>query len=75
MFSQHVTRDLSAYCHGEVSNEESRQIAEHLIACSRCRAQYEEIKLGVKLKWMMEYCYFVVAILDAAHGAFDKNRP
>ncbi|MEP6819158.1 MAG: FecR domain-containing protein [bacterium] len=49
MFSQHVTRDLSAYCHGEVSNEESRQIAEHLIACSRCRAQYEEIKLGVKL--------------------------
>ena len=49
MFSKHVTRELSAYCHGEVANEESRQIAEHLIGCNRCRAQFEEIKLGVKI--------------------------
>jgi hypothetical protein len=49
MFSKHVTKELSAYCHDEVTNEESRRIAEHLIACQRCRAQYEEIKLGVKL--------------------------
>jgi hypothetical protein len=49
MFSQHVTKDLSAYCHGEVANQRSRQIAEHLIGCNRCRAQFEEIKLGVKL--------------------------
>jgi hypothetical protein len=49
MFSQHVTKKLSAYCHVEVANDESRQIAEHLIACNRCRAQYEEIRLGVKL--------------------------
>jgi len=49
MFSKHVTKELSAYCHGEVTNEQSRQIAEHLIGCSRCRAQFEEIKLGVKL--------------------------
>jgi len=49
MFSKHVTKKLSAYCHSEVAADESRQIAEHLIACSRCRAQFEEIKLGVKL--------------------------
>jgi hypothetical protein len=49
MFSQHVTKELSAYCHGEVASERSRQIAEHLIGCNRCRAQFEEIKLGVKL--------------------------
>jgi len=49
MFSKHVTKDLSAYCHGEVVSERSRQIAEHLIACNRCRVQFEEIKLGVKL--------------------------
>ncbi len=49
MFSNHVTKELSAYCHGEVANEQSRQIAEHLIGCNRCRAQFEEIKLGVKL--------------------------
>ena len=49
MFSEHVTKKLSAYCHGEVAPDESRVIAEHLIACNRCRAQYDEIKLGVKL--------------------------
>jgi hypothetical protein len=49
MFSQHVTKNLSAYCHGEVTPEESRQISEHLLSCNRCRQQFEEIKLGVKL--------------------------
>lgn len=49
MFSKHVTKELSAYCHSEVRSEESRRIAEHLIACNRCRAEFEEIKLGVKL--------------------------
>jgi hypothetical protein len=49
MFSKHVTKELSAYCHGEVANDQSRQIAEHLIGCNRCRRQFEEIKLGVKL--------------------------
>ncbi|HBB87361.1 MAG TPA: hypothetical protein DC047_07075 [Blastocatellia bacterium] len=49
MFSQHVAKDLSAYCNGEISGADSRRIAEHLIACNRCREQFEEIKLGVKL--------------------------
>lgn len=49
MFSQHVTKNLSAYCHGEVTPQESRQIAEHLLACTRCRQDFEEIKIGVKL--------------------------
>jgi hypothetical protein len=49
MFSYHVTRDLSAYCNGELSAEESRRVAEHLISCAPCRTQYEEVNLGVKL--------------------------
>jgi hypothetical protein len=49
MFSKHVTKELSAYCHGEVASEQSRQIAEHLIGCNRCRTRFDEIKLGVKL--------------------------
>jgi ferric-dicitrate binding protein FerR (iron transport regulator) len=49
MFSQHVSRNLSAYCHNELSVEESRRVAEHLIGCQRCRREFEEIKLGVKL--------------------------
>ena len=49
MFSNHVTNDLSAYCHGELSGERSRQVAEHIIACAKCRLKFEEIKLVVKL--------------------------
>ncbi|HUQ34640.1 MAG TPA: FecR domain-containing protein [Pyrinomonadaceae bacterium] len=48
MFSQHVSRNLSAYCHDELSEEESRRVAEHLMGCTRCRREFEEIKLGVK---------------------------
>lgn len=49
MFSNHVTNDLSAYCHGELTDERSKQVAEHIIACAKCRLRFEEIKLGVKL--------------------------
>lgn len=51
MFSKrekHVSEDLSGYCHGELTGEESREVAEHLIACRTCRAEFEEIKRGVK---------------------------
>lgn len=49
MFSKHATRDISAYCHGELSTEESKQFAEHIIACAKCRTKFEEVKLGIKL--------------------------
>src|SRR4029078_347844 len=49
MFSKHVNKDISAYCNGELSHEESKQFAEHIIACAKCRAKFEEVKLGVKL--------------------------
>ena len=49
MFSNHVTNELSAYWNGELSVERNREVAEHIIACTRCRAEFEEIKLGVKL--------------------------
>ena len=49
MFSKHVTKDISAYCHGELSSEESKVFAEHIISCVKCRTKFEEIKLGIKL--------------------------
>ena len=49
MFLRHVTKDISAHCHGELSSDESKQFAEHLIACAKCRTKFEEVKLGIKL--------------------------
>jgi len=48
MFSQHVTRNISAYCNGELGAEESRRFTEHIMACEKCRAKFAEIQLGVK---------------------------
>src|SRR5690242_17700098 len=49
MFSRHVTKDISAYCQGELSAEASKQFAEHVIACAKCRREFEEIKSGIRL--------------------------
>lgn len=49
MFSKHVTTDISAYCHGELSAEDSRRFAEHVMSCVKCRREFDEIKLGVRL--------------------------
>src|ERR1043165_6537095 len=49
MFSRHVTKDISAYCQGELPVEASRQFAEHIMSCAKCRREFEEIKLGIKL--------------------------
>jgi len=49
MFTKHVFKDLSAYCNGELAPEQSQRVREHLLACGRCRKEYDEIKLGVNL--------------------------
>jgi len=49
MFKQHVGKELSAYCHGELGPEDSRRVAAHLESCGRCRKEYEEVRLGVFL--------------------------
>ncbi len=49
MFSTHVRQKFSAYFHEELSAEESRQVAEHLIGCTRCRLEFEQVKFGAKL--------------------------
>ena len=53
MLSKHVNEELSAYCNGELTTPESQQVAEHLIGCTQCRADFEQVKLGVKLAEQM----------------------
>jgi anti-sigma factor RsiW len=49
MFGRHVSRELSAYRHGELSPERSAQVAEHLGRCTACRAEMEDVGFGVRL--------------------------
>src|SRR5678815_3638593 len=43
----HVKDRLIEHCSGKLPAEQSRAVAEHLIACPDCRASYDEIKLTV----------------------------
>lgn len=49
MFRNHVNQHLSAYLHGELSQEEARRVVEHLHACQQCRAEYEEVEFGAQM--------------------------
>jgi hypothetical protein len=49
MFDKHFSKFLSAYAHGELTAVETERVAAHLDACARCREEFEEIKLGIRL--------------------------
>lgn len=48
MFGNHLANLSSAYWHNELSADQNRQVAEHLIGCQRCRTEFEEVKLGAR---------------------------
>lgn len=72
MFS-HVSKELSAYWHGELSEVESRRVAEHLIGCLGCRREFEEIKLGVKLAEQLPCVSAPASIWSEIESAFAKQ--
>lgn len=49
MFGKHVTRQLSAYYHKELSAGVMFAIEAHLRECPKCRAAYDEIRFGARL--------------------------
>lgn len=75
MFSQHVGKNLSAYCHGELSDEESRRVAEHLLGCQRCRREFEEIKLGVKFAEQLPHASAPASVWNEIEAALvERSR-
>jgi Putative zinc-finger/FecR protein len=72
MFWNHVSKQLSAYCHGELRPEESRRVAEHLMSCRRCRDEYEEIKFGARLASQLTEEKAPAALWEELEGALDK---
>ena len=68
MFVKHVTRDISAYCQGELTPAAARQFAEHMISCAKCRGEFEEIKLGIQLAEHLP-------LIEAPDGLWTNIQP
>src|SRR5262245_25913982 len=45
----HVTKNLTAYHHGELSEAQRRRVEAHTAKCSRCRAELEQVGFAVKM--------------------------
>jgi putative zinc finger protein/FecR-like protein len=75
MLSKHVTKDISAYCHGELSPEEARQFAEHIIACAKCRSEFEEIKLGIKFAEQLPQLRAPASLWSAIETQLGEQKP
>ncbi len=73
MFGKHVKRDLSAYAHGELSAAGAERVAAHLVACGACRAEFEEIKLGIRLVEALPQTKAPDALWEAVEAGLAKD--
>src|SRR2546423_12365074 len=69
MFSNHVTSLSSSYFHGELRPQESQRVSEHLLVCTRCRAEFDLVKLGAQFAEQLQ----IVAAPDLIWPAVAKR--
>jgi len=73
MFGKHVKRDLSAYAHGELSAEGAERVAAHLGGCAACRAEFEEVKTGIRLVESLPQTKAPDALWEAVEAGLAKE--
>jgi hypothetical protein len=54
MFGNHVSSLSSAYFDEELTPAESNRVAEHLLACTKCRAEFDAVRSGFALTRQIE---------------------
>src|ERR1041385_9213059 len=54
MFGNHVTSLSSSYFDGELTPAESQRVAEHLLLCMKCRAEFDAVKSGLAVAEQLE---------------------
>src|SRR5262245_14744185 len=72
MLERHVVRELTAYCHHELTAAESSRVQLHLEACEPCRREYEGIRLIVELASKAELPVAAGARWEDVERALDQ---
>ena len=71
----HVTRDLSAFCHGELPPERERAVRSHLESCARCRTAHDEIRFGVALAAHIQTSSAPASLWGEVRARLDAEAP
>jgi hypothetical protein len=74
MFGNHVSSLSSAYCDGELTPDESDSVAEHLLVCAKCRAEFDAVKAGVRIAHQIEIVSAPDAIWPGIAAGLDKSK-
>jgi FecR-like protein/putative zinc finger protein len=69
MFMNHVTHNLSAYIHSELSAESAKAVEAHLAECEICRKALEEIRFGDRLASTLRQVEAPESIWNEIHSA------
>src|SRR5881394_3072959 len=75
MFGNHVSSLSSAYFDGELTPRESNRVAEHLLACTKCRAEFDAVKSGFALAQHIEVILAPDSIWAGIAGRLDNSTP
>src|SRR2546421_69383 len=74
MFSNHVTSLSSAYFHDELAPRENQRVAEHLLSCATCRADFEDVKLGAKFAEQLQIVSAPDSVWPALVAQLDQKN-
>jgi hypothetical protein len=74
MFTKHVSRRLAAYLDGELPTPGVREVEAHLDRCRACRAEREQVQLGIESLDYLPRAAAPDSIWLAIEAALDRPR-
>lgn len=73
MFGRHVSRELSAYAHGELAESRAREVARHIESCASCRREHEQVALGIRLAEQLPLASAPASLWDGIESALARK--
>ena len=74
MFSKHVSKQLSAFMHDELSSEGKGSVPEHLLSCTSCRADFDDVKLGARFAAQLQIVSAPDSVWAGVVAQLDNKR-
>ena len=73
MLLRHISRQLTAYCDGQLTAEERQQADRHLGVCSRCRVELDQIRFVAAMVENLPIVHAPDSIRTSIERALDRR--